>query len=70
MLKSVNEKTWVVEVSREASTVEAIRAALVDKDEGKGGARTVSLTGASVELLEDRLESFGEAMTDLDFEGT
>ena len=49
MLKSVNEKTWVVEVSREARTVEAISAALVDKDEGKGGARTVSLTGASVE---------------------
>jgi hypothetical protein len=69
MLKSVNEKTWVVEVSREASTVEAIRAALVDKDEGKGGARTVSWTGAGVEV-EDRLESFGEAMTDLDFEGT
>jgi hypothetical protein len=69
MLKSVNEKTWVVEVRREASTVEAIRAALVDKDEGKGGARAASLTGASVEL-EDRLESFGEVMTDLGFEGT
>ena len=69
MLKSVNEKTWVVEVSREASTVEAIRAALVDKDEGKGGARAASLTGASVEL-EDGLESFGEAMIDLDFGGT
>ena len=69
MLKSVNEKTCVVEVSREASTVEAIRAALVDKDEGKGGARTVSLTGASVGL-EGGLESFGETMADFDFEGT
>ena len=69
MLKSVNEKTCVVEVSREASTVEAIKAALVDKDEGKGGARTVPLTGASVEL-EGGLEPFGEAMANLDFEGT
>ena len=68
MLNSVNEKTCVVEVSREASTVEAIRAAFVDKDDGKGGARTASLTGVSVEW-EDKLESFDETMVDLDFEG-
>lgn len=68
MLNSVNEKTCVVEVSREARTVDAMSAAFVDRDDGNGGARTASLTGASVEL--DRtLESFDEAMVDLDLEG-
>jgi len=34
MEKSVNENTCVVDVSREASTVEAMSAALVDKEAG------------------------------------
>jgi hypothetical protein len=34
MEKRVREKTWVVEVKREASTVEAIKAALVDSEAG------------------------------------
>ena len=32
--KSVREKTWVVELRREASTVEAMRAAFVESDAG------------------------------------
>jgi hypothetical protein len=68
MLNSVNEKTCVVEVSREARTVDAMRAAFVGRDDGNGGARTASLTGASVEL-DGTLESFDEAMVDLDLEG-
>jgi hypothetical protein len=68
MLNRVNEKTCVVDVSREASTVDAMSAAFVDKDDGNGGARTASLTGASVEL-DGTLESFNEAMVGLDFEG-
>jgi len=69
MLNSVNEKTCVVEVRREASTVEAMRAAFVDRDDGKGGARTASFTGAGVEL-EGKLDSFDEGTIDLDLEGT
>jgi hypothetical protein len=34
MLKSVREKTCVVDGSRDASTVEAMRAALVESDAG------------------------------------
>jgi hypothetical protein len=68
MLNRVNEKTCVVDVSREASTVDAMSAAFVDKDDGNGGARTASLTGASVEW-DGTLESFNEVMVDLDFEG-
>jgi hypothetical protein len=68
MLNRVNEKTCVVEVSREASTVEAMRAAFVDKDDGNGAARTAPLTGASVEL-EGKFESLDETIVDLDFEG-
>jgi hypothetical protein len=34
MEKRVIEKTWVVEVRREARTVEAINAALVERDAG------------------------------------
>lgn len=37
MLKSVRENTCVVEGRREASTVEAIRAALVERDAGNLG---------------------------------
>jgi hypothetical protein len=40
MLKSVKLKTELVEGSRDASTVDAISPALVESDEGKGGART------------------------------
>lgn len=68
MLNRVNEKTCVVEVSREASTVDAMSAALVDKDDGNGGARTASLTGTSVEL-DGTLVSFDEVTVDLAFEG-
>lgn len=69
ILKSVNEKTCVVEVRREASTVDAMSAAFVDRDDGKGGARAASLTGARVEL--EAVAVIGvEAMVDLDFEGT
>lgn len=39
MLKRVRLKTELVEGRREARTVEAIRAALVESEEGKGGAR-------------------------------
>lgn len=68
MLNSVNEKTCVVEVRREASTVEAMSAAFVDKEDGKGGARTASWTGARVEpaglvVVDD------ERTLDLDFAG-
>jgi hypothetical protein len=35
--KRVREKTWVVDVSREASTVEAMRAALVERESGNLG---------------------------------
>lgn len=68
MLNRVNEKTCVVEASREASTVDAMSAALVDKDDGKGGARMASLTGTSVEL-DGTLMSFDEVTVDLTFEG-
>lgn len=48
MLKSVREKTCVVDGRREARTVEAMRAALVERDagnlgEGGGLAGTVSV---------------------------
>ena len=39
MLNSVRLKTELVDGRREASTVDAISAALVESDEGKGGAR-------------------------------
>ena len=68
MEKRVNEKTSVVLVKREASTVEAIRAALVDKDAGKAAALpppeppgTEEYDDAEVGFDEDAAE--GEAET-------
>ena len=69
MLNKVNEKTCVVESRREASTVDAISAAFVERDDGKGGARMASLTGASAELVAVAVVG-AKGTVDLDFEGT
>lgn len=50
MLKRVREKTWVVEGRREARTVEAIRAAFVERDAGNlNGERGGRLVGVGRE---------------------
>ena len=62
MLNRVSEKTAVVVKSREASTVDAISAALVESEEGNGGDRLIVFSGmregsasAALEELEDRM---------------
>jgi hypothetical protein len=50
MLNRVRLNTELVEGSREASTVEAMRAALVDSEEGNGGARGEAAAGVEADF--------------------
>lgn len=62
----VREKTWVVEVSREARTVEAMRAAFVERVAGNLAMRSVSLQfynlGANIRLMRNSLHSHASAI--------
>lgn len=53
MLNNVRLNTELVEGSRDARTVEAMRAALVDNEEGKGGARGGDAAGSEAEKTAD-----------------
>ena len=61
MLKSVRLKTELVDGKREASTVEAIRAAFVDSDDGNGGARAWDAARAD-ELMGAPVDDLGTGM--------